>query len=464
MPPKDEKIKKISCPSCGGDLRRASRYDSEEEENIPFAKCSSCGTIYDQHTQEYYELFADIFTSNVESSVFKLGIKGQIDGVEHEIIGRIRYQEEDEYEPAYWDEWLSVDSEGNYHWFVEEDGALFVFDEIVPDVIDMESDPDHILLNNRRIAKDTGYIARIVYAEGELSWKPEIGEPTTVYDHQSGGTYYTIEQSDDEVSVSAGKPLSYKKALMAFRKDDFSEAYVRTSNKRKGYMRTAMVFAAAGFLSFIFMARGCMSGEEIKGVSDNRVVLSENEPIEEEGVSAFSSSVLYGPVALTSKDPTYRVSVGVDTRVQDLNQEWETVNAVLVREDRLSSLGDSVKDKKKLREFLDESENSFEPLESYMFMADFWDEQGYDDEGSWRENDTSVDKDFLLDDPGNYYVYLTVTSQNRRSVDSIAISMHKGIRGFGAYLFAFIVFALLAVLMFHKSKVYNELPFPFKEE
>ncbi|HNX60802.1 MAG TPA: DUF4178 domain-containing protein, partial [Spirochaetota bacterium] len=356
MPPKDEKLKKISCPSCGGDLRRASRYDSEEEENIPFAKCSSCGTVYDQHTQEYYELFADMFTSDVESSVFKLGIKGQINDVEYEIIGRIRYQEEDEYEPAYWDEWLAVDSDGNYHWFVEEDGALFVFDEIVPDVIDMESDPDHILLNNRRIAKDTGYVARIVYAEGELSWKPEIGEPTAVYDHQIGGTYYTIEQSDDEISVSAGKPLSYKKALMAFRKEEFSEAYVRTLNKRKGYMRTAMIFAAAGFLSFIFMARGCMSGDEIRGVSDTRLVLSENEPIEEEGVSAFSSSVLYGPVALTSKDPTYRVSVGVDTRVQDLNQEWETVNAVLVREDRLTSLGDSVKDKKKLREFLDESE------------------------------------------------------------------------------------------------------------
>jgi hypothetical protein len=464
MSAKDAELKKIACPSCGGELRRASRYDSEEEENIPFAKCASCGTEYDQHSQEYYELYADMFTSDIESSVFKLGIKGSIDGIEYEIIGRIRYQEEDEYELAYWDEWLAVNSEGNYYWFVEENGELFMFSEIVPDEIDMESDSDVIRFNGKRIQKDDGYVARIVYAEGELSWKPEIGEPTTVYDYQSGGTYYTIEHSEDEVSVSAGKPLSYKKALNAFRKDEFKDAYDRTAKKRKGYMKTAVVFLSMSIVSFIFMARGCMSGDEIKGVAQTRVVLSENEPVSEEGISAFTSSMLYGPVTLTSSEPTYRVTVGVDTSVQDLNQEWETVSAVLVREDRLATLGDGMKDKKKLRDFLDESENSFEPLESYTFMADFWDEQGYDDEGAWRENDTSVDKDFILDDPGNYYVYLTVTSQNRRSVDSIVISMQKGIRGFGAYVFAFLLFAGLAVWMFHKSKTYNELPFPFKED
>jgi hypothetical protein len=96
-------------------------------------------------------------------------------------------------------------------------------------------------------------------------------------------------------------------------------------------------------------------------------------------------------------------------------------------------------------------------------MADFWDEQGYDDEGHWRESDTSVNKDFVLDDPGNYYIYLNLVSQNVRSVNAINVNVEQGVKGFVGFLLAAILFGILAAVMFSRSRSYNELPFPYYE-
>jgi len=114
-----EELQALKCPSCSGDLVKSSRtyYDDDEEENVtvPLAKCVQCNTEYDQHTQEYYEVFADDLTSDKDSTVFKLGLKGNLKGVNYEIIGRVRYQDEEEYEKATWDEWVAVSEDGSYH-------------------------------------------------------------------------------------------------------------------------------------------------------------------------------------------------------------------------------------------------------------------------------------------------------------------------------------------------------------
>ena len=89
---------------------------------FPSASAPRAAQEYDQKTEEYYDLFADDLTADKDHSVFKLGIKGTLKGVEYEIIGRIRYQDEDEWEKCTWDEWFAVAADGSYHYFVEEEG------------------------------------------------------------------------------------------------------------------------------------------------------------------------------------------------------------------------------------------------------------------------------------------------------------------------------------------------------
>ena len=64
-------LKALKCPKCSGDLSQGGPvppYDEDEEEDvtIPVARCIQCNTEYDQHTPEYYELFADDLISVIK--------------------------------------------------------------------------------------------------------------------------------------------------------------------------------------------------------------------------------------------------------------------------------------------------------------------------------------------------------------------------------------------------------------
>ena len=87
-------------------------------------------------------------------------------------------------------------------------------------------------------------MGRIVYAEGELPWKPEIGEPATMYDFKKDGANYTIEQSEGEVSITKGEKLSTMMSSRAFGGEEHKKLFDETVTKRKNYKRKAVLYAA----------------------------------------------------------------------------------------------------------------------------------------------------------------------------------------------------------------------------
>ena len=452
---KESPVQAIKCSACGGDLGKGTRVEGsgEDEEYVPIARCLSCGKEFDRHTQEYYEFYADSFLSGKDQCLFRLGLKGVLDDCEYEVIGRVRYQEEDEYELSVWDEWLAVNtSDGSYHWFVEEEGSVYAFSEYVPHSINLEAGGDSFEFDGTSISKKTGFTARIVYAEGELTWKPAIGEPVTMYEFKRGGTHYTVEQSEDEVSVTAGKKISYKKILMAFRRDDYLRQYENTVRIRKEHRRGSIVYLVMSLAALVMVVRGCISGEEIKGVMANKTIIVENERMSDEA-GAYHSGVLYGPVELPKKDSLYTISVAVNAAAQPLHLEWQSFRLMLIKDDRLQA------GRAGLKQLFDEAEVLEDPLESYVFQGDFWDEEGYDDEGRWHESDTSASKDFVLESPGRYYFYLDLYSEKPRRIDAVTVTASMDVQSYGYYIALFCVFAALVVWKRHKARTYNELPF-----
>jgi len=485
MPEEREDIQSIKCTACSGDLGRSTRIEGsgEDAEEVPIAKCLSCGKEYDQKTEEYYLVYAEKFRVGLENTAMKLGAKGEIDGVEYEIIGRIRYQDEEEWELDVWDEWLAVTADGSFHWFVEEEGEVHAYEEYVPASMDLEVSPSVFEFEGRRFSKEnTGFVARIVYAEGELTWKPEIGEPAQCYDFRKEGYSYTIEQSEDEVSVTRGKRVPYKKVIMAFRKEDFMEKYGRTMLIRERYRGGRPIYLVMCALSFAAAVWGCFSGGEMRGAVDRsaRMVLASNQPKSEENANFYFSQVLYTkPVELTRTDALYQIRVEVDTAVQAMSREWESYRLMLIKEDKYQELvkkapartaaaAPSADDgtvkpddapATELGQVLDEVDTFTEPLESVSINGDFWDEDGHDDEGYWHESETAIDKDFLLDEPGKYYIYLELYSQNRRNPDGIKITIVEGVRSYRYFVMVLMVFIVLWIINRVKSRSYNELPF-----
>ncbi len=481
---------KVVCASCGGDLGQSSRIEGsgEDAEEVPVARCLSCGKEYDRYTEEYYKVFASMFTEGLETGAFKLGAKGEIDGVEYEIIGRIRYQDEDEWEVDVWDEWLAVTSDGTYHWFVEEGGEVYAYEEYVPTSMNLEESPHAIEFEGRRISKkSSGFVARIVYAEGELTWKPEIGEPMQCYDFSHKRFHYTIEQSEDEVSVTKGKRIPYRKVIMAFAREEYYEKYERTISKRSLYRKKARVYALFGIVSFVLAVHGCFSGNPISGAFDraSRIVLSANQMKSDEGGAAYFSQILYTKgVEFSRTDSLYQIHMEIDNNVQGLHLEWMSCRLMLIKEPKFRELmaqkeaaGGAEKNQgmgmplkpdevptTALGDVLEDVDIYPEPIESFSMGGDFWDEEGYDDEGHWHESETLIVKDFIIDEPGVYYAYLEMYSQNIRNTDSVRITIMENLRSYRYYVLVFFIFVILGGINLVRSKTYNELPFPVAGE
>ncbi|MCX7680111.1 MAG: DUF4178 domain-containing protein, partial [Spirochaetes bacterium] len=437
----------------------------------------------------YYKVFAHRYTEGLEKSPFKLGAKGTLDGIEYEIIGRIRYQDEEEWEVDVWDEWLAVTSEGTYHWFVEEDGTIYAYEEYVPSSMNLDAEGNKFEFEGKLYSKkSTGFVARIVYAEGELTWKPEIGEPMQCYDFHVGKNHYTIEQSEDEVSVTKGKRIPLRKIIMAFCKEEYFEKYERTMLKRALYKRKARVYGIASLIAIVLIIYGCSSGHPIAGAFDRSTlrVLAANQPKFEEGTNAFYSQVLYTKgVKLDRTNSLYQLRLEIDERIQPLRQEWVSCRFFLINEKQYLALLEQEKSKlaseqvssdsgippkpddvisSPLSDILDEIDAMPEPLESFSHGGDFWHEEGYDDEGHWQESEMLVEKDFVIDEPGTYYAYLELFSQNPRNVESIRVSILEDVKSYRYYVMALGVMLILWLINKVKSNTYNELPFPVSGE
>ncbi len=458
-----EELVSLKCTSCGGGLVKSSRtyYDNEEEEDVtvPLAKCVQCGKDYDQHTQEYYHVFADDLTYDKDSSIFKLGLKGKFKDIEYEIIGRLRYQEEEEYEKCTWDEWVAISSDGVFHYFVEEEGKIWSYEEYIPQSIDMESSGSSIEFEGKKISKSSGYTGRIVLIEGELPWKPEIGEPATCYDFRKDGCHFTIEQSEDEVSITKGESVPHGEILKAFGVDEYSDKYTNTITKRKSFKKKSFVYIAAMAVCLVLTMKNCFYSSEVKGVMGQRNILSKNVSANEDGTMAYQSQILFGPFEIPESKALYNVSFGIDEKVQSFNMEWQSFRFMLLSENRLVSIaGEKFNDPVILKELFDEIDAFEEPVESYVITGDFWDEEGRDDEGYWHESDLSYDSDFVLDEAGKYYVYLELYNNRVRNPESVTVAIQK-VKGYRYFLVMFVIFAVLFFINWKRSKSYNELPF-----
>jgi len=457
----NQELKALKCSKCGGDLVKSFRsvYDDDEEENvnIPIAKCSACGQEFDQKTEEYYGVFADDLSADRDNSVFKLGIKGTLKDVEYEIIGRIRYQDEDEYEKSTWDEWFAVSSDGAYRYFVEEEGEIHSYEDYTPRSIDLESDPEKIEFEGRKISKSTGYVGRIVYAEGELSWKPEIGEPSTMYDFKKDGVKYTIERSEDEVSITRGERISNKAIIEAFGGEKEKEQHRNIDRKRKDYQKRAIVYLIGCIVTFLLIVFSFMTSDPVEGVMKLKNELASNILQIENNQKMYHSVVLYGPFDITKGDSLYSASVSIDESVRKLSLEWESFRLLLVPEERLLKATNNQVTQPAFKALFGEVDALKEPVECYSFSGDFWDEEGSDDEGKWHESDLSSEDDFVIDKPGRYYAYLELASQKPRPVSSVSVRLER-VKSYRYYIIIMVVLACLVLYNRYRATTFNEVP------
>lgn len=194
--------KALDCPNCGASI---------EVRNAPKAKSVVCGTCTSQIdlTKPGFEVLGQLGPGREPpQGPLHLGLQGTIDGKAHEIIGRVRFREDEE---SFWDEWLLLSEDGAYRWLSEEPGAGWALHEpFVPDQPITPADlrqGAHVTVGGKRLLVRERSRARIVHVEGELTWRARVGDRIEYADASLGSHAYAFEWSEDEFEAYTARSV-----------------------------------------------------------------------------------------------------------------------------------------------------------------------------------------------------------------------------------------------------------------
>jgi hypothetical protein len=207
----------------------------------------------------------------------------------------------------------------------------------------------------------------------------------------------------------------------------------------------------------------CFSDTPVPGVMNSKNILVNNIQSQDAEGMAYESQLLFGPFEIPEGNSLYDVKVWVDEKIQPLHLEWQSFRFMLISENRLNeAAGGKLDDPSVMKEVFEDIDALPEPLESYVVIGDFWDEEGRDSDGYWHESDMSYSTDFILDDAGKYYVYMEVFNNHVKDINAVAFSISK-VKSYRYYVILFFIFFILWGITKTRSKTYNELPFEMSD-
>ncbi len=204
-------VKQFNCPTCGSplELKNAARSKS--------IVCPSCGSQIDLTSPAYPVIGRVSRRPEPNLTPFKIGMQGTMEGEQHQVIGRVRYRDD---ESETWDEWLLLTAGGDYRWISDdEDEGMVLWHSFTPSkpldpatvsqgqTIDLGDGAARVRERDR---------AAIDYLEGELTWKAAVGETVEYLDAQAGGLMYSIEWTANEIEFWRGKRLNRDEIAKAF--------------------------------------------------------------------------------------------------------------------------------------------------------------------------------------------------------------------------------------------------------
>lgn len=374
------RLRTVKCPKCGGSIRF--------EPGVESTQCMQCGeTIPLAEALRLQEESARYFPN---PTPLRLGMKAMFQGVEYELIGRIVLSMTEEGEKYTWDEFELVSAEGDCIFVEYDEGQWKLMRTFVPkNPISLPTEPGGAsslealsswgsvrLPGQRQLtvgssiqlqdtpAKITQIsVATIEFVQGELTWTASVGDSVHYLDAQSmRGELYAVEWSPDEIEFYVGRYLTDREVLVAFALHGQLHALENLEKKRKAQAVFATACLALAMLSFLAWAVSLRSGG---------LVSRHEVPI---GSVIDENGFLAGPLTLDPGGRVHRLRIH-----GSMTQASAWFAAVLETPDGAELIGT---------------------------QHDFWDESGTDSDGPWHEWDLNAQTDFVVKQPGNYYVRL----------------------------------------------------------
>jgi hypothetical protein len=196
----------MNCASCGAPVEIKNRFSK-------VFVCGYCGshlTVGDAGLgiAGKYPKLTDF------PSIFQVGSTGAILGKPFTALGRMRYK----YPGGHYDEWF-IDFNGEKAWFTEDEGTYTLYTDLfeavdIPDIYTIKPGQNIMVGDKKVMVKEKGR-AVIEGGEGELYFYAEPGTEVIYMDAVSEGRKVSVEYTENEVEVFAGRPLLKRDIVIA---------------------------------------------------------------------------------------------------------------------------------------------------------------------------------------------------------------------------------------------------------
>lgn len=357
-PPKLPVLKELSCPNCSSPLQ---------------VTTASAQTLICANCKHHVAVGAGDAASLGRGSTvppppvpIRIGMTLKLEGTAYFVMGRVMYRGSDDEDSWTWDEWLLGAADGRllYLSYDREDGFVLFRKMKLTAPIEKRAIP---LKDGTKAAINERYPARIIGAEGELTFRAGPGDSLMMIEGAARGKSYSVQQTSTELEAYEGETISSKQIAEALGDPSWGNKLATLENSVGVQMSVGLVsvvFAVLGFILFI-------------GVNGSGVQIAQQSFVLN-NIEGQKAAVLPITIdALSQHQVRLRLVGGLTT---NSGAEVEV----------------SVRDTNE--------------IESYLFEADFWDEQGYDEGEFWRENNYNADGLFVPSERGAHTINLELTA------------------------------------------------------
>jgi len=205
------KIYSIKCSNCSAPLSLMGGG------RIQTVTCAYCKSVLDLN--DNYKVLSNFKKYQEENKLpFEIGMKGTLKSIEYTIIGRVTYRE---VEPPFseWSDFLLFSPLYGYAYLTYEEGHLIYSqrDRYFPNIEWNEITAKYLIhVNDKKFEPYDHYSAKVVYAEGELTWVAKKGDNTSFIDLIAPPFGISAEKTKDEIEFYKTEYLEASMVYDAF--------------------------------------------------------------------------------------------------------------------------------------------------------------------------------------------------------------------------------------------------------
>jgi hypothetical protein len=434
----------VNCPACGGQLAEATRTETGVREHI--VRCMYCSAEYDRRDDAYYRFFNEASFHPAESLLFMQGSRGDISGKPCEITGRVRYLRDGKEGVRTRDEWHARTDEGGHYVFVERGNSVILYEPFtgqVPPGVRRKSGgrKKHV-----RGPVPPALRERVLYIEGITGEKKVPGTLYETREKKKSGEWFLVRSAGGSETVLKGKSLTLSDIVGGFRCEPQVFSLDEARKKGRGARAGAAVYVCAMIVSAVLTALSFRAGKEIIGLDQKKLLLGQREV---DAAAGFNlGQALYGPFEIRGRKSLCGLELREDGKTA--GKEYTLYyRMALLRDKALSGLLPLVKGRSDdLKRFLEETGSLREPVESYVKEGAFTAGSAPASVKVFRPKGSAR---FVVDEPGDYYVYLEVCGARSGIMETVRLSCTTGLvtsRYFAAsLLIIFVLFCVQCALM-----------------